>query len=70
MGKYKNPMPSIEDELVSRKYTVGFTFVENATLDEAVEGINNLIAEHGGKIPRSWIKMGEPRGIRYHKPQN
>ena len=54
MGKYKNPIPSIEDELVSRKYTIGFTFDETVTLEEAAEGINSLIAENGGKIPRTW----------------
>jgi hypothetical protein len=67
---YKNPVPSVEDEYVSKKYSITFTFEEGATPEEAVSGINNLITKNGGMIPKEWVRMGEPRAIRYSLPQN
>ncbi|WP_097005341.1 hypothetical protein [Lacrimispora amygdalina] len=65
MSKFKNPIPSLDDERVSKTYSVVFKFPENVTREEAVIGINNLLEENGGKIPKNWIKMGEPISLRY-----
>lgn len=67
---YKNPIPSVDDECVSKIYSMSFTFDEKVTLEEAVEGINELLSEHGGKIPPAWVRMGEPKSIRFAKKQS
>lgn len=61
---YKNPVPSLDDEMVSEKYCVTFTFSSGVTLEEAHAGINDLLAKYGGKIPISWIKTGSPKFLR------
>lgn len=68
--KYKNPIPSVDDEQVSKKYSLVFTFHENVTIEEATGGINQLLEENGGKIRQEWIHMGEPKEMRYALPQN
>ncbi|HAS90907.1 MAG: hypothetical protein GX289_06435 [Tissierellia bacterium] len=65
MGKYKNPVPSINDERVSAKFSIVFKFEETMILDEAAEGINMLLCENGGRIPKEWVRMGEPIFIRH-----
>lgn len=67
---YKNPIPSVDDEYVSRKYTITFSFGDPVSLDEAVEGINDLLSHNGGKVSRKWVKIGEPKNIRYTLPQD
>jgi len=52
MRKYKNPVPSVDDEYVSKKYSILFTFEEDVTQDEAINGINELIAQNNGKIQK------------------
>ena len=39
MGKYKNPVPSINDKRVSAKFSIVFKFEETMILDEAAEGL-------------------------------
>lgn len=68
--KYKNPIPSVDDERVSKSYSLVFDFPENVSRQEAVEGINRLLDEHEGKIPKEWVRMGEPKDLRYALPQN
>lgn len=68
--KYKNPIPSVDDERISKTYSLVFIFPENVNQQEAVDGINRLLEEHEGKIPREWVRMGEPITMRYTFPQN
>ncbi|MDF2879614.1 MAG: hypothetical protein K0R54_171 [Clostridiaceae bacterium] len=70
MGNYMNPIPSVDDKPVSRKYYMSFTFEEPVTHEEAVEGINNLLSENKGKVSNGWIKMGEKPTMRYALSQN
>ena len=65
---YKNPVVSIDDERVSNEYCLIFTFDEAVTLEEATNGINNIIMENGGVL-KDWVRMGIP-SIRYTLPQN
>lgn len=67
--KYKNPIPSVDDERVSKTYSVVFNFPENVSQQEAVEGINRVLEKHKGKIPNEWVRMGEPIEMRYALPQ-
>lgn len=69
MSRYKNPIPNIDDKPVAKKYYIAFTFEERVTKEEATEGINNLIAENGGKVSENWVGMGEYPTIRYALPQ-
>lgn len=55
---YKNPIPNVDDETVSEKYCITFSFSGGVTKEEAHKSINELIEKYGGKIPASWIKMG------------
>lgn len=68
--KYKNPIPSVDDERVSKTYSIVFNFPANVNQQEAVEGINQLLKEREGKIPNEWVRMGEPIEMRYALPQN
>lgn len=67
---YKNPIPSLDDEDVSKKYYISFTFNEYVSHDDAVKGINDLIKQNGGTIPREWIRMGEPSHLRLSDSAN
>lgn len=66
---YVNPIPHPDDEYQSAVWSVTFTFEETATKSEALEGINRVIAENGGKIDAAWLMMGQPRNIRYVQAQ-
>lgn len=68
--RYKNPIPSLNDERVSKTYSVVFNFQKNVSQQEAAEGINRLLQEHEGKITNEWVRMGEPIEMRYTLPQN
>lgn len=61
---YINPIPNVDDEYVSEKYCVTFSFSSAVTLEEAHKGINDLIKNHGGEVPVEWIKMGHPKNLR------
>lgn len=54
---YKNPVPSIDDVMLCKKFYISktFTFNENVTLKEAAKGIGRLIQENEGEIPADWI---------------
>lgn len=67
---YKNPIPSLDDKFVSKRWGMCFTFPETVTKEEALRGIQELIEENNGKIPPAWLHMGEPHGIRFAEPQN
>lgn len=62
---YKNPKPSVDDEHISKTYSLTFNFEEEVSLDEAVTGINELIKENDGKILKSWLKIGSNKKIRF-----
>lgn len=66
---YKNPIPSLDDERVSKNYCICFTFEEDVSLDEATEGINNIIKKNDGIIPTEWVLMGKPSYIRFATKQ-
>jgi hypothetical protein len=70
MSKYKNPIPHVDDEYESKHYFAGFTFEEPVTKEEAMQGINNVIAENGGKLPDNFVSMGRSRSMRFTLPQN
>ncbi|MCO7121934.1 hypothetical protein NIA71_08215 [Ihubacter massiliensis] len=53
---YVNPIPKV-DASVKAKISVTFNFEEFVTQEEAAEGINRLLEEHGGKIPVEWVKL-------------
>nr|DAS52330.1 MAG TPA: hypothetical protein [Caudoviricetes sp.] len=57
MSKYINPIPSLDDERVSKEFIVKFKFKDYATKEEAIEGINNAIQENDGKIDEKWVEM-------------
>lgn len=61
---YKNPIPNLDDENASKKYSLVFTFETEVTHDEAVKGINDLIASNGGIIDKKWVLMGTPTILR------
>lgn len=69
MEKYKNPIPHVDDEDQSRHYYASFYFEEPVTREEAMHGINNVIAENGGKMPQGFVRMGQPKSIRFKLPQ-
>lgn len=66
---YKNPIPSLDDEFVAKTWGIRFRFENEATKDEAVRGINEMLQKHGGKIPESWVHMGTPKGVRFSEKQ-
>lgn len=59
--RYKNPIPSIDDVMLCKKFYISktFTFDENVTLEEAAKGIGRLIQENGGEIPVDWIGFAD-----------
>jgi hypothetical protein len=57
--KSVNPIPSLDDVEVSRKFHIGFTFDECVSLEEAVISINNLLKQNGSVIPKRWVKFGD-----------
>lgn len=57
MREYKNPIPSLDDERVSKEFILKFEFDNYVTKEEAVEGINHIIQENGGKIDEKWLAM-------------
>lgn len=63
MKKYENPIPIIVNEVVSDKVTICFEFPGLVTQKEAAEGINQLIAENGGKLKQEWIVLDNPKRI-------
>lgn len=67
---YKNPVPSLDDKYVSKKYSMTFTFPEEVDRDEAAEGIQRVLDENGGRIKPEWVHMGEPKTLRLAAPQN
>lgn len=67
--KYKNPIPSVDDEYETTIFGLSFIFEEAVTIEEAAERINCLIAENGGKINAEWLHMGKDRRLRYALPQ-
>ena len=67
--RYKNPIPSLDDQYQSKKVFICFDFESPVTQEEAARGLTELIAENGGKIPKEWIKFGDNKNIRYHKGQ-
>ena len=58
---YKNPVPSIDDVMLCKKFYISktFTFNENVTLKEAAKGIGRLIQENEGEIPADWIGFAD-----------
>ena len=58
---YKNPVPSIDDVMLCKKFYISktFTFNENVTLKEAAKGIGRLIQENEGEIPANWIGFAD-----------
>ena len=63
---YKNPVPSIDDVMLCKKFYVSktFTFNENVTLKEAAKGIGRLIKENEGEIPADWIGFADRPKVR------
>lgn len=63
---YKNPIPSIDDVRVARKFIIVPTFVfdEEISLKEAAEGIEHMIRDNGGKIPLDWLQFAEKPQIK------
>lgn len=41
--KYKNPIPSVDDERVSKTYSVVFNFPENVSHKEVAEKIKSVL---------------------------
>ncbi|GFH90346.1 hypothetical protein IMSAGC002_01591 [Lachnospiraceae bacterium] len=60
MGKYKNPVPVVLDDYVSKTVRIEFSFEQYVTKGEAAQGINDLLRETNGKIPMEWIKLVNP----------
>lgn len=67
--KYKNPIPNVDDEDTSKRFSITFEFEEEITRTEAARGITNLIKEKDGVIPSLWVKIGEPKSVRYASHQ-
>lgn len=63
-AEYK-AVPSLDDERASKKYCLIFNFDEAVTVEEATQGINNLIKAYGGRVLKEWVKMGEPYTKRF-----
>lgn len=63
---YKNPVPSIDDVMLCKKFYISktFTFNENVTLKEAAKGIGRLIQENEGEIPADWIGFADRPKVR------
>lgn len=58
---YKNPVPMILDEPVSKKCVLSFSFETYVTATEAADAISRLIAEdYNGNIPEQWVRLVEP----------
>lgn len=55
MGKYINPIPTVD--LTGKNIIIRpiFSYDEPLTLEEASKGINRIIEEKGGKIPVEWL---------------
>lgn len=61
---YKNPIPMILDEPVSKKCILSFSFENYVTAKEAAESISQFIAEeYNGNIPEQWVKLENPTEI-------
>ena len=58
MGKYKNPVPVVLDDYVSKTVRIEFSFEQYVTKGEAAQGINDLLRETNGKM--EWIKLVNP----------
>lgn len=58
---YRNPIPVLLDEYVSKKVTINFTFEKYVTTEEAAKGIGELIQKNGGVIPENWIHLVDPK---------
>ena len=63
---YKNPIPSVDDVDVAKRFFVSpiFSFNEHMTIEEAAHGISELIRQNNGEIPVEWIKFADAPGIR------
>ncbi len=63
---YKNPIPSVDDVDVAKRFFVSpiFSFNEHMTIEEAAHGISELIRQNNGKIPAEWVKFADAPGIR------
>lgn len=66
---YKNPIPSLDDEMVSKQYCICFHFEEDMSADEAMEAVNRLLEKNGGVISKNWLQMGRPAYLRLAEPQ-
>lgn len=58
---YKNPIPSLDDVRVAKKFVIvpTFTFDEEISLEEAAKGIEQMIKSNDGRIPLEWIQFAE-----------
>ena len=58
---WKNPIPQLDPDFEAKEYSIVFKFQEYVTPEEAVEGINNMIATNGGKIKKEWLHPREKK---------
>lgn len=65
MEKYINPIPNLDDELVSKDYCVCFKFQEYVSRQEALEAINQYITERGEPLIRDFPE--QIRRVDYEK---
>lgn len=70
-NKYNNLTPSVDDIETSSHITLPFAFASPVSREEASDFLSNFLSEQlkQGKIPTTWIKLGEPKVIRHAELQ-
>ena len=66
---WRNPIPQLDEDFESTRYSIQFKFDYFATPEEAVKGINNVIAENGGKVKVEWLRPGSDNRARLVFPE-
>lgn len=66
---YKNPIPSIEDEQVGKEFLIRFTFEDYVSMKEAVEGINQYLENHSGKVDEKGVRFAGNVRLRLAAPE-
>lgn len=58
---YQNPIPNVDDIRKAKRFLITpvFTYEKEMTIEEAAEGITQLIMENDGQIPVEWVSYAE-----------